>query len=370
MAGVVKFIVDVVPTIIDWGSKGLQIYQTGEACVKAWETGKEIKEEGWSASRGTRLAGEILGATGGAISVGASLRLATLPGPLAGLSPGSSEAAREAGKIAENLLLCQKLTAGGALVSLAGLALSNYSQNVSIYTDKRVWNNLFIAGVALSTGFRISQTPSGDLMVTTLEIGKGLSETSKTLVDNIRLIQSETAAKVVYVCVTLPKLCADTHTLASSGPAQYLIDSKPMQKILKIVLGAFRPPRVSTPIEESAPIELPPAELEIPAGIALTNFPLIEITHSDYPDADYTDLSLRAFQCPLTKKPFRYPVVAWDKATGRPYYFERKTIIDWLTKHATNPYTQGPMKLSDLREHLLLRREIEAHLKAKGGAGA
>lgn len=68
------------------------------------------------------------------------------------------------------------------------------------------------------------------------------------------------------------------------------------------------------------------------------------------------------FICPLTKKPIRYPVTI-SNPLGNDYHFERKAILNWLRTHNTNPITNSPLFVHELRENLQMRQIIETEIK-------
>jgi serine/threonine protein kinase len=61
-----------------------------------------------------------------------------------------------------------------------------------------------------------------------------------------------------------------------------------------------------------------------------------------------------ACKCPITDEIFEDPVVGDDGHT-----YERKAIIDWLTKNQTSPMTREPMDINSLRTNYIVKKMIE-----------
>ena len=63
---------------------------------------------------------------------------------------------------------------------------------------------------------------------------------------------------------------------------------------------------------------------------------------------------MESCRCPITDEIFEDPVVGDDGHT-----YERKAIIDWLTKNATSPITREPMNINSLRTNYTVKKMIE-----------
>jgi hypothetical protein len=74
----------------------------------------------------------------------------------------------------------------------------------------------------------------------------------------------------------------------------------------------------------------------------------------------------RQFKCFLSKEPIRYPVIALDKAAGRPIrpmrLFERKNLLKFLCFSDFYPGTTQELDLDQVKEHLGVKRIIKAEM--------
>lgn len=62
--------------------------------------------------------------------------------------------------------------------------------------------------------------------------------------------------------------------------------------------------------------------------------------------------------CPITKTIMQDPVVAPDGHT-----YEREAITSWLRSHGKSPVTQQPMSIAALVPNLIVKHQIDMHLK-------
>ena len=66
----------------------------------------------------------------------------------------------------------------------------------------------------------------------------------------------------------------------------------------------------------------------------------------------FTDME--SSKCPITQETFEDPVIGEDGHT-----YERKAIINWLTKKPTSPFTGQPINVNTLRPNHLVKQMIE-----------
>lgn len=87
--------------------------------------------------------------------------------------------------------------------------------------------------------------------------------------------------------------------------------------------------------------------------------------NKNYPDMphEYRDNAvLNIFIDPITQAPIRIPVTVKNKNGGPDYHFERKSILNWLASHATNPIDNTPLTWQELKENEVMRNFIEREI--------
>lgn len=179
-----------------------------------------------------------------------------------------------------------------------------------------------------------------------VEFGKEV----QVLVDNLAIIPQPDIAKSVYILCCLPLFLKRGYATIADSANTYIGGTEIANRMMSSITSACR--------GLAKRLKLSSGEIDP------EDFPPIDIAHCDYPDEEITGPAA-CFICPITKKPIRFPVVAWDKKTGNPCIFERKAIVQWLREHRTNPFTGEPLNLSDLKEHLPYKREIERLLSSR-----
>jgi len=70
------------------------------------------------------------------------------------------------------------------------------------------------------------------------------------------------------------------------------------------------------------------------------------------------DVKYEAFVCPITQEIMEDPVI-----TPQGMSFDRKAIIDWLSRNQRCPLTKKPLKKEDLITNYALKSSIQEYLK-------
>lgn len=70
---------------------------------------------------------------------------------------------------------------------------------------------------------------------------------------------------------------------------------------------------------------------------------------------------MESCRCPITDEIFEDPVVGDDGHT-----YERKAIINWLSKNATSPITREPMNINSLRTNYMVKKMIDELRSMRG----
>lgn len=84
------------------------------------------------------------------------------------------------------------------------------------------------------------------------------------------------------------------------------------------------------------------------------------------PEAHHSNPIFSALICPITQEPIRFPVTAPNSLGGPDHHFERKAILKWLSRKNTNPVTNLPLHVDELKENDQMRQVIEDEMVKLG----
>lgn len=87
-----------------------------------------------------------------------------------------------------------------------------------------------------------------------------------------------------------------------------------------------------------------------------------ELDYEGIPEEHHDNLIFSQFIDPISLDPIRFPVTAPNKLGGPDHHFERASILKWLTNHTTNPVSNLPLKITELKENTDMRAIIEAEM--------
>jgi len=351
--------------------------------VAAFDAGMTLVKEGPSAKQAGRLIGEVACAAGQAAFVTASVKrkwVSEASTSTVGFS--SEERAELIAKTKDALKQSQQIALLGLASALVGRVTSNYFMQQTILLDMRVWRTLLTMGHEATTGYKIALDPDDNVYVSTLHISEGteLTEADKIngVQEKIRSLAQAKETQIVYITVVMGDCGILCRGLYDSLPKLAATGVKASRFLFNAIASACHRPSVPPVGVEGAvggagdapaaggagipPEPEPLPRLGIPEGLNAARFPHLEIGALSYPDLPEGS-GIGHLVCSITRRPLRFPVVAWDARNPMQIFlFERKAIVSRLLTNPTNPYTGGPMNLSDLREHLPFREAIEATL--------